>query len=209
MTLNIGILSIQGDIAEHISSITNSLRSLSYQGTIYKINNSDNLSMIDGLIIPGGESTVIGKLISSDNLLQKIKDKIISGMPVFGICAGLILLSKHITDRIIGKTNQHTLDLLDIEIERNHFGRQYSSFESDILLDLDKQIHFNGVFIRAPRITNTGNNVKIISKFDNSPIAVLQNNILATTFHPELTYDLSLYTYFINIIKNKQSMTTN
>jgi len=133
--------------------------------------------------------------------LKKIKEKIEGGMPVFGICAGLILLSKEAKDRIVGTTDQPLLELLDVQVERNSFGRQRESFEANVELNSINIPKFNGVFIRAPTIIEVGNNVETISKFNDEIIAVKQDNILATAFHPELTSDVSLHKYFINMTK--------
>ena len=130
-----------------------------------------------------------------------MKEKIESGMPVFGICAGLILLSKKAKDRVVGETDQPLLDLLDVKVERNSFGRQRDSFESEVSLEPINIPKFNGVFIRAPSITEIGNDVEVISKFNEKIVAVKQGNILATAFHPELTSDISLHKYFVKILQ--------
>ncbi len=200
--INIGVLSLQGDVNENILSVESILKKLDYEVTLCEINKKNQISKLDGLILPGGESTSIGKLSLIDDLLKTIKEKIKLGMPVLGICAGLIILSKNVIDYVTGKTDQPILNVLNVEVERNYFGRQQHSFEADIAIRLDKLINFKGVFIRAPNITKTGNDVEILSKFNNTPVTVKQNNILATTFHPELTNDSSLHEYFLNIIKN-------
>jgi len=122
-------------------------------------------------------------------------------MPVLGICAGLILLSKKAKDRVVGDTDQPLLDLLDVQVERNSFGRQSDSFEAEISMDSLNIPKFNGVFIRAPSIGEVGENVEIISKFNEKIVAVKQGNMLAIAFHPELTQDVSLHKYFVNMIK--------
>lgn len=204
---NVGVLSIQGDIAENVSAVQKSIKKLNYRGIVNEINNDKHISKLDGLIIPGGESTTIAKLSMIDKLLKKLQNKINDGMPVFGICAGLILLSKYINDKKIGPTNQLHMDLLDIEVERNYFGRQKDSFESYIELLLPKMIKTKGIFIRSPRIKKVGNGVQILSKLNNNIIAVRQNNILATSFHPELTHDTILYEYFISMIQQHHDQT--
>lgn len=204
---NVGVLSIQGDIAENVSAVQKSIKKLNYRGIVNEINNDKHISKLDGLIIPGGESTTIAKLSMIDKLLKKLQNKINDGMPVFGICAGLILLSKYINDKKIGPTNQLHMDLLDIEVERNYFGRQKDSFESYIEILLPKMIKTKGIFIRSPRIKKVGNGVQILSKLNNNIIAVRQNNILATSFHPELTHDTILYEYFISMIQQHNDQT--
>jgi 5'-phosphate synthase pdxT subunit len=201
--LNIGVLAIQGDVAENIMATKMAMDELGIEGIVSEIKNPEQISDLDGLIIPGGESTVIGTLALVNGSLKKIKEKIASGMPVFGICAGLILLSKKAKDRVVGEMDQPLLDFLDVKIERNAFGRQRDSFESEILMEKIGVPKFQGVFIRAPSIIEYGRNVEVISKFNEKIIAVKQGKILGTSFHPELTDDLSLHKYFVNLVKEK------
>jgi len=201
--LNIGVLAVQGDVAENIMATKMAMEELGIEGIVNEIKNPEQISDLDGLIIPGGESTVIGTLSLVNGSLKKIKEKIASGMPVFGICAGLILLSKKAKDRVVGEMDQPLLDFLDIKIERNAFGRQRDSFESEISMEKIGVTKFPGVFIRAPSIIETGRNVEIISKFNEEIVAVKQGKILGTSFHPELTNDLSLHKYFVNLITEK------
>ncbi|MDC4213962.1 MAG: pyridoxal 5'-phosphate synthase glutaminase subunit PdxT, partial [Candidatus Nitrosopumilus limneticus] len=130
MSLNLGVLSIQGDVLENILSLKSALDALDIDGTVTSVKTPDELSKIDGLIIPGGESTTIGQLSMVNGLLKILKEKIEQGMPVLGICAGMILLSKTVQDKVVGKINQPLLNILDIKLERNSFGRQRESFES-------------------------------------------------------------------------------
>jgi len=201
--LNIGVLAVQGDVAENIMATKMAMEELGIEGIVNEIKNPEQISDLDGLIIPGGESTVIGTLSLVNGSLKKIKEKIASGMPVFGICAGLILLSKKAKDRVVGEMDQPLLDFLDVKIERNAFGRQRDSFESEISMEKIGIPKFQGVFIRAPSIIETGRNVEIISKFNEKIIAIKQGKILGTSFHPELTNDLSLHKYFVNLIDEK------
>lgn len=198
--LNIGVLALQGDVEENILSTKEALAQLNETGTVFPVKTPEQIAKLDGLILPGGESTMIGELSLVNGSLKKIKEKIEKGMPVFGICAGLILLSKDTQDRIVGKTNQPLLEQLEIGIERNSFGRQHESFEAEISMDGIQIPKFNGVFIRAPAILEIGEGVEIISKFDEKIIAVKKDNILATSFHPELTSDCSMHKYFVNMI---------
>jgi len=199
--LNIGVLAVQGDVEENVRFTQNALEELEINGKVQTVKTPEQISELDGLIIPGGESTVIGQLSLINGSLKKIKEKIEAGMPVFGICAGLILLSKEAKDRIVGTTDQPLLELLDVQVERNSFGRQRESFEADVEMNSINIPKFNGVFIRAPTILEMGDNVETISKFNDEIVAVKQNNILATSFHPELTSDVSLHKYFLNMIK--------
>jgi 5'-phosphate synthase pdxT subunit len=200
--IKIGILAVQGDVNENIMATKMALEELGLEGIVDEVKTPEQISDIDGLVIPGGESTVIGTLSLVNGSLKKIKEKISSGMPVFGICAGMILLSKKAKDKVIGEMDQPLLDYLDIKIERNAFGRQKDSFESDISLDKIGISKFPGVFIRAPSIIDTGKDVEVLSKFNEKIIAVKQGNIIGTSFHPELTGDLSLHKYFVNLIKS-------
>ena len=201
MSLNIGVFAVQGDVEENIAATRAALDELGIKGTVSTVKTPDQISKLDGIILPGGESTTIGQLSLVNGSLKKIKEKIEAGMPAMGICAGLILLAKEVKDHVIGKTEQPLLDLLDVKIERNSFGRQRDSFEADISMESIKIPKFKGVFIRAPSILEVGKNVEVISKLNEKTIAVKQKNILATVFHPELTPDVSMHKYFINMIK--------
>ena len=200
--IKVGVLSLQGDVAENIASTKTALSELNKTGTVTEVKTPEQISELDGLIIPGGESTMIGQLSLINGSLKKIKEKIEAGMPVLGICAGLILLSKKAKDRVVGDTDQPLLDLLDVQVERNSFGRQRDSFEAVISMDSLNIPKFNGVFIRAPSISEVGENAEVISKFNEKIVAVKQGNMLATAFHPELTQDVSLHKYFVNMIKH-------
>ena len=202
--LNIGVLSVQGDAAENLSSTQDALKELNQEGIVHTVKTPEQIAELDGLIIPGGESTMIGQLSLINGSLKQIKEKIESGMPVLGICAGLILLSKEAKDKVVGETDQPLLDLLDVQVERNSFGRQQDSFEVEISMDSINIPKFNGVFIRAPSIVEVGDNVETVSKFNEKIVAVKQNNMLGTAFHPELTSDVSLHKYFVNMIKQSK-----
>ena len=201
MTLSVGIFAIQGDIQENVIATQKALTDLNIDGNIKSVKTPEEISNLDALIIPGGESTTIGQLSLVNSSLKKIKEKIENGMPVLGICAGMILLSKTADDRVIGKTNQPLLEFLDINLERNSFGRQRDSFEAEISMDSINIPKFNGVFIRAPSVTNVGTDVEVLSKFNEKIVAVKKGNIIATAFHPELTQDTSLHKYFISLVK--------
>jgi 5'-phosphate synthase pdxT subunit len=199
MSLNLGVLSIQGDVNENILSIKAAIDALDIDGTVTSVRTPDEISKVDGLVIPGGESTTIGQLSLFNGAFITLKDKIEQGMPVLGICAGMILLSKTVKDKVVGKIDQPLLNILDIKLERNSFGRQRESFESDISLNSIGIPTFNGVFIRAPSISDVGSDVEILSKFNGKIIAVKMNNVIGVAFHPELTSDISLHKYFVNL----------
>lgn len=187
----IGILGMQGAIAEHQEIL------LQIPHTKTRIvKTAKDLDCIDGLILPGGESTAIGKLLDYFSLKEILQQKIISGLPVFGTCAGLILLAKNIENQ----TNTH-LATMDITVKRNGYGSQLDSFSTNLLIPtIDKNMPIPLVFIRAPYITKTDKDVKILATLDNKIIAARQKNMLVTAFHPELTNDLRFHQYFLSMI---------
>jgi len=201
--INIGILAIQGDVTENFLATMASMSELGIDGSVTQVKTVEQISNLDGLIIPGGESTMIGQMSLVNGALKTIKEKIESGMPVFGICAGMIFLSKNSRDRIVGETEQPLLDILDVKIERNSFGRQKDSFEAQISMDPIGIASFNGVFIRAPSVSETGSDVEILAKFNEKVVAVKQGNVIATAFHPELTRDISLHKSFVKLVDNQ------
>ena len=187
----IGILGMQGAIAEHQEIL------LQIPHTKTRIvKTAKDLDCIDGLILPGGESTAIGKLIDYFSLKEILRQKIISGLPVFGTCAGLILLAKNIENQ----TNTH-LATMDITVKRNGYGSQLDSFSTNLLIPtIDKNMPIPLVFIRAPYITKTDKDVQILATLDNKIIAARQKNMLVSSFHPELTCDLRFHQYFLSMI---------
>jgi 5'-phosphate synthase pdxT subunit len=196
--IKIGVLGIQGDIEENILSIAEALKNLNLQGTVESVRYSESIAELDGLILPGGESTVIGNLLSiQGNIFQTIKKKITEGMPVLGTCAGLIMLSKRTYDKVVGETKQKLFGVLDVVIERNAFGRQHESFEVDLDIPILGKELFRGIFIRSPIINNVGESVNILTKLNDKIVAVKQNNIIGTSFHPELSTDRRLHELFI------------
>ena len=203
--LDIGILALQGDVAENLMSTMEAMSELGIDGSVSQVKTPDQISALDGLIIPGGESTMMGQLSITNGAMNSLKEKIESGMPVFGICAGMILRAKNSKDRVLGANEQPLLDALDVEIERNSFGRQKDSFEAEISLEPIDIPSFQGVFIRAPAVLRTGSGVEILGKFNEKIIAVKQGNILATSFHPELTRDVSLHKQFVKMVADSKS----
>ena len=201
MSINVGILAIQGDVQENINATKKAFTELGIDGKVTAVKTPEEIANIDGLILPGGESTTIGHLSLVNSSLKKIKEKIEKGMPVLGICAGMIMLSKTADDRVVGKTNQPLLEFLDIKLERNSFGRQRDSFQANITMDSIKIPKFNGVFIRAPAVSETGSGIEVLSKFNEKIVAIKKGNIIGTAFHPELTSDSSLHKYFLNLVK--------
>ena len=205
MSLTIGVLSIQGDVEENLLSAKAAIDELGIDVKVIEVKTPNEISSLDGLIIPGGESTTIGQLSLVNGSLKILKEKIENGMPVLGICAGMIMLSKTASDRIVGKIDQPLLNILDITLERNSFGRQKESFEASVSLDSINISKFNGVFIRAPSISDVGSDVEILSKFNEKIVAVKKGNVIGTSFHPELTRDVSLHKYFVNLVQKQQA----
>ena len=190
--MKIGILALQGDFHEH-QVCFNKLRVKTQL-----VRSVADLNLCDSLVIPGGESTTISKLLNISNLDSEIITKSKNGMPLWGTCAGLILISNKIIEG-----DPDPLKILDIKTSRNFYGRQVDSFVEKINLFNDKD-EFEAIFIRAPKIMEIGKNVDIISVTnDNSPVAVQSKNILGTTFHPELTDDLRIHKHFIKMRSNK------
>ena len=192
--MKVGVLALQGDIREHVSAL---IACGVYPTTIRRPN---ELAAVDALILPGGESTAIAQLAEIFDLYQPIQERIAAGMPVYGSCAGMILLADSVLD---AKEGQKTFGGLDITVRRNAFGRQVDSFESDIAFDDGSDELMRAVFIRAPWVENIGSGVKVLARIDSHPVAVQSHNILATAFHPELTGDYRVHRYFIEEIARR------
>ena len=206
MSVTIGVLGLQGDIEENVAATRQALQELQVDGSVEMVRYPEEMEKIDGLILPGGESTVQSTLAAIQRALPVIKKRISEGMPVLGTCAGMIMLSKRAYDRTVGDTKQKLIGNLDIVIERNAFGRQNDSFEADLSISLLGKEAFNGVFIRAPAVSELGKDVEVVAKFNNRIVAVKQKNIIGTAFHPELSGDSRMHTYLINRVlefKNK------
>ncbi|WP_066399652.1 pyridoxal 5'-phosphate synthase glutaminase subunit PdxT [Cytobacillus eiseniae] len=187
--IKIGVLGLQGAVREHVHSI----RESGAEAIVVK--DKDQLAEIDGLILPGGESTTMRKLIDKYNFMESLKEFARSGKPMFGTCAGLILLAKN----IIGYEHPH-IGVMDVKVERNSFGRQKDSFEADIPI-AGIADDFQAVFIRAPHIVQAGENVEILAKHNEKIVAAREGNILGCSFHPELTDDHRITAYFVNMAK--------
>ena len=185
--MKIGVLALQGAFVEHIAV----LRRLGVEAVPVRL--PEMLDGLDGLVIPGGESTAIGKLMVSYGLLEPIRGVIDAGLPVYGTCAGMILLA-----RAIGTDAQPILGQMDISVERNAFGRQLQSFESDLAIPVLGSAPFHAVFIRAPAILSVGPRAHELARLgDGTIVAAEQESLLATAFHPELSDDTRLHAHFI------------
>ena len=186
--MKVGVLALQGDVREHIHS----LQECDVQA--FPVRRSSEIESVDALIVPGGESTTIAQLAEVFGVYQLIKSRIEQGMPVYGSCAGMILLAKGILDAKVG---QKSFGGLDITVRRNAFGRQIDSFESDIAFADGSADLIRAVFIRAPWVEKVGESVQILASVDSHPVAVRSRTALATSFHPELTGDNRIHRYFI------------
>ena len=189
--MKIGVLALQGDFREHIQAVKIS----GHAGLT--VRRPEELAEVDALILPGGESTTIALLAQSFGLLEPLRERIATGMPVYGSCAGMILLADRIVD---GAQGQATIGGIDMTVRRNAFGRQVDSFESDLTFN-EGELH--AVFIRAPWVEEVGAKVEVLADIQGSdgkrhPVAVRQGSLLATSFHPELTGDLRVHRYFFD-----------
>ena len=186
--MKVGVLALQGDVREHISSL------IACGVTPSSIRRPAELEQVDALVLPGGESTTIAQLAEVFGIFDQIKDRITNGMPIYGSCAGMILLANEILD---AKQEQKSFGGLDITVRRNAFGRQVDSFESDIAFDDGSADLVRAVFIRAPWVERVGEGVRVLASVDEHPVAVRTQTMFATSFHPELTGDHRIHRYFI------------
>ncbi|WP_340818521.1 pyridoxal 5'-phosphate synthase glutaminase subunit PdxT [Methanolobus sp. WCC4] len=194
--MRIGVIAIQGDVSEHVEALERALDERGEQAEIVTIKHSGIVPECDALVLPGGESTTLGKLLMREGIADEIRDMNASGKPIMGTCAGLILLASA-GDEQVAKTHQHLLGLMDTQVNRNAFGRQRDSFEIGLELPFLNE-PYNAVFIRAPGIIDSGNDVTILARIDDMIVAAEQGNVLALAFHPELTFDTRVHQYFLD-----------
>jgi 5'-phosphate synthase pdxT subunit len=196
----IGVLAVQGDVREHVVA----LRALGAEVTT--VRRPAEVDEIDGLVIPGGESTVMDKLVRVFDLQEPLRKRLVDGMPAFGSCAGMIMLADRIAD---ARPDQQTLGGLDITVRRNAFGRQVDSFEQDLdYVGLEGTVH--AVFIRAPWVEEAGDGVEVLARVSEGPaagriVAVRQGTIMATSFHPEVGGDRRIHAEFVKIVSQHVS----
>jgi pyridoxal 5'-phosphate synthase pdxT subunit len=189
-TPRIGVLALQGDVREHVQVLTQ----LGAEAT--GVRRPDELSSLDGIVIPGGESTTMGKLLVAFELLEPLQKAVSGGLPAYGTCAGLILLA----DRVVGGIpEQPLISGLDVTVRRNAFGRQVDSFERDV--DWVEGGPLPAVFIRAPWVEQVGSSVDVLGRSDGTIVAVRQGGLLATAFHPEISGDLRVHRLFVDIVR--------
>ncbi|MEH7389442.1 pyridoxal 5'-phosphate synthase glutaminase subunit PdxT [Bacillus sp. JJ1474] len=188
----IGVLGLQGAVAEHVKQI----ETLGLKAVVVK--KPEQLEQINGLILPGGESTTMRNLIDRYNFFDPLKEFYTAGKPIFGTCAGMVLVAK----KLVGSEESH-LQIMDITVKRNAFGRQVASFEANLnIAGIDDP--YKAVFIRAPFIESTGENVEVLAKYDERIVAAREGNVLACAFHPELTSDTRFLQIFVNMVESQK-----
>jgi len=190
--VKVGVLALQGAFKLHV-------RALERLGVeALEVRSLENFDAAEALIIPGGESTTMSFLLESSGIFESLQERSASGMPILGTCAGMILLSSIITD---GRNDQKSLGLIDIEVRRNGYGRQIDSFESDLSIDgFDGS--FRGIFIRAPLVETTGEEVEVLAEIDGRPVMCRQDSTIVTSFHPELADDDRIHAEFLEMVSN-------
>ncbi len=187
--MKVGVLALQGAFARHVQM----LGDLGVSGT--EVRTADELSDVDALVLPGGESTTMSMLLDSSGLRDEVADRISGGMPVLGTCAGMILLAAHVAD---GRPDQRSFAAIDIDVRRNGYGRQVDSFESDLdVTDLDEPFH--GVFIRAPVVDRVGDGVEVLATVDGRPVLCSQGSVVVASFHPEMAGDGRIHGRFLDM----------
>lgn len=188
----IGVLALQGDVREHVSA----LRACGAEAVA--VRRPAELAAVDAMVLPGGESTTMSRLLVTFDLLEPLRARIAGGMPAYGSCAGLILLATEVLD---GRPDQEQLGGLDVVVRRNAFGRQVDSFETDLDVTGIAGDPVRAVFIRAPWVEKVGADVEVLAAASSHPVAVRQGNVLGTAFHPELTGDLRVHGLFVEMVR--------
>ncbi|MDX2848051.1 pyridoxal 5'-phosphate synthase glutaminase subunit PdxT [Streptomyces sp. PA03-3a] len=189
----IGVLALQGDVREHLVALAEA------DALARPVRRAEELAEVDGLVLPGGESTTISKLATLFGVMEPLRDRIRHGLPVYGTCAGMIMLADKILD---GRDDQDTFGGIDMIVRRNAFGRQNESFETAVEVEGVEGGPVEGVFIRAPWVESTGSGVATLARLDDGTVvAVRQGNLLATSFHPELTGDHRVHRYFVDMVR--------
>jgi 5'-phosphate synthase pdxT subunit len=196
--MKIGVIAHQGAVSEHVDTMNRLFSQNNIEGQAIQIRTKEALKDLSGLIIPGGESTTISKLLKQTDMTQKIRSLAEEGLPIFGTCAGCILLAKE-GDEEVKKSQTELLELMDMKVTRNAFGRQKESFETDLTIKglLEP---FKAVFIRAPAILEVWGECQILSEFQDKIVMARQDNLMAASFHPELTANLRIHTLFLDMI---------
>lgn len=193
----IGVLALQGDVREHVAALA------ACAAEARPVRRPAELDGLDGVVLPGGESTAMGKLAAAFDLLEPLRDAIERGLPAYGSCAGMVMLADRVLD---GTSDQLTVGGMDVVVRRNAFGRQVDSFEGDVRFEGLGGPAYHAVFIRAPWVEEAGDGVEILARVASGPaagrvVAVRQGRLLATSFHPELTGDLRVHRLFLDLVR--------
>ena len=199
--MKIGILAYQGSFEEHALQLKRAMDKLGIQGEIIAVKKLADLKQIDGIIIPGGESTTIGIVAQRLGVLDELKAKISEGLPVLGTCAGAIMLAKDVSDAKVGKKSQPLIGVMDIQVIRNYYGRQRESFEATLDFSVIGGDKGRVVFIRAPAIVKTWGEAKPLLTLQDVIVMAEERNLIATTFHPELSNTTIVHEYFLKHVK--------
>ena len=193
MSLKIGVLALQGDVREHVRALEGP------DVDAFGVRRPAELDGLDGLVLPGGESTTIAKLARHFEMLEPLRDRVHAGLPTFGTCAGMILLADRIVD---GTADQETIGGLDVTVRRNAFGRQVDSFEADLeFAGVAGSVH--AVFIRAPWVEKVGDGVEVLARVGDHPVAIRQGHLMATSFHPEIGGDGRVHSAFVDVVRGR------
>ena len=198
--MHVGVLALQGDVSEHITMTKKAMDSVSIKGKVSEVKTRREIRNLNALIIPGGESTTIGKLICKYKMDSDIRSMAENGIPIMGTCAGLVLLARE-GDEEIERTKQPLLELMNIKVNRNAFGRQRESFETDLKIPVLGKEPYHAVFIRAPTIEKIWGETRILAEYEGRIVVAQENNLLALSFHPELSNDLRMHEYFIRMVE--------
>ncbi|WP_411142867.1 pyridoxal 5'-phosphate synthase glutaminase subunit PdxT [Streptomyces sp. x-80] len=195
-TPTIGVLALQGDVREHLTALATA------DALARPVRRPQELAGLDGLVIPGGESTTMSKLAVTFGMLEPLRAFVRSGQPVYGTCAGMIMVADKLLD---GREDQETFGGIDMIVRRNAFGRQNESFEAAVEIAGVPGGPVEGVFIRAPWVESVGAAVEVLATYDGHTVAVRQGNVLATSFHPELTGDHRVHAFFVDLVRRARS----
>lgn len=202
--MKVGVLGLQGGVYEHVYMLRKAFEEEGLQGEVVVVKKPGQLKGLDGIIIPGGESTTIGIVAKRIGLLDPLRDAIREGLPAFGTCAGAIMLAEKVRDRVVGEKKQPLIGVMSVELVRNYFGRQRESFEVDLEIDGLEGV-FRGVFIRSPAFIKAWGSARIVSRItyngEQVGVAAVQGPHLATSFHPELTGDTRLHRMWLRGLK--------
>ena len=205
--MKVGVVAVQGAVTEHIDILRKAMKELKIEGSAVPTRSTKDLEHVSGLVMPGGESTTISRLMFEAGMQQKIIELAKKGLPILGTCAGAILLAKE-GDKQVKQTKTNLLGLIEIQVNRNGYGRQVDSFEVDLQIDEIGKEPFKGIFIRAPTIEKVWGSTSVWAKHQDTIAGAKKGNVIALTFHPELGDDLRIHEYFLKLILNQETPNT-